>query len=107
MVLVEPDQSRLGWAVVRAVYPLMCVEAKMTRAGDNRVLQVAIRLSKTQQEVMHLIFDDHIRCLAARQHMDRGRTHVRSKMMNQIMILLTDSDEGSKVGAPQELESLL
>jgi protein CLEC16A len=107
MVLVEPDQTRIGWAVVRAVHSLMCVEAKMTKTADNRVLQVAIRTSKTQQDVMHLVFDDHIRCLAARQHLERGRTQVRAKMMEQVNELLwpegrEEASEGA-FGAPQEV----
>lgn len=106
MVLVEPDQTRIGWAVVRAVHPLMCVEAKMTKTADNRVLQITIRITKTQQEVMHLVFDDHIRCLAARQHLERGRTHVRAKMMEQLNLMLWP--EGRKegkdgLGVPQEV----
>ena len=88
MVLVEPDQTKIGWAIVRVVHPLMCVEAKMTKTADNRVLQVAIRTSKTQQEVMHLVFDDHIRCLAARQHLERGRMQVRARMMDQLNSML-------------------
>jgi len=100
MVLVEPDQTRIGWAVVRSVHPLMCVEAKMTKTADNRVLQVNIRASKTQQEVMHLVFDDHIRCLAARQHLERGRTQVRGKMMEQLNTLLWPDGREEAMPAP-------
>jgi len=98
MVLVEPDQTKIGWAIVRALHPLMAVEAKMTKTADNRVLQVAIRTSKTQQEVMHLVFDDHIRCLAARQHLERGRMQVRAKMMGQVNHMLWPEGRGEGGG---------
>jgi len=106
MVLVEPDQTKIGWAIVSALHPLVCVEAKMTKTADNRVLQVAIRASKTQQEVMHLVFDDHIRCLAARQHLERGRMQVRAKMMEQVNSILTPEGHGTEVATAMEAASL-
>lgn len=45
------------------------------------------------------MFDDHIRCMAAKQRLTKGRTKARQKKMNQIAQLLDISDQQVKSAA--------
>lgn len=92
LILVEPDSKRLGWGVAKLVGFLQDVEVTGDK-DDSRCLHVTIhRGGATNNSTPILsakfIFDDHIRCMAAKQRLTKGRTKARQKKMSQIAQLL-------------------
>ncbi|XP_043502979.1 protein CLEC16A homolog isoform X2 [Polistes fuscatus] len=94
LILVEPDTTKLGWGVAKIVGFLQDIEV----TGDNddsRCLHLTIYKplrNSTGNRVPLLsakfIFDDHIRCMAAKQRLTKGRIKARQKKINQIARLL-------------------
>lgn len=94
LVLVEPDQKKMGWGMVRFVGFLQDLEV----AGDkdnSRILHVTIHqpASKTRNTGRPLmnakfLFDDHIRCMAAKQRLTKGRQKARQYKMDLIADLI-------------------
>lgn len=92
LILVEPDSKRLGWGVAKLVGFLQDVEVTGDK-DDSRCLHITIhRGGATNNSTPILsakfIFDDHIRCMAAKQRLTKGRTKARQKKMSQIAQLL-------------------
>nr|XP_033335666.1 protein CLEC16A homolog isoform X5 [Megalopta genalis] len=94
LILVEPDTSKLGWGVARLVGFLQDIEVAGDK-DDSRCLHLTIykpSSSSTGNRVPLLstkfIFDDHIRCMAAKQRLTKGRIKARQKKMSQIARLL-------------------
>nr|XP_006814698.1 PREDICTED: protein CLEC16A-like [Saccoglossus kowalevskii] len=94
LILVEPDTKKLGWGVATFVGPLQDVEVTGDKE-DSRSLHVTIhkRANSAHVKPMPLlsarfIFDDHIRCMAAKQRLTKGRTKARQRKMEAIAILL-------------------
>ncbi|KOX71482.1 Protein CLEC16A [Melipona quadrifasciata] len=94
LILVEPDTSKLGWGVAKLVGFLQDIEVAGDK-DDSRCLYLTIYKplsSSTGNRVPLLsakfIFDDHIRCMAAKQRLTKGRIKARQKKMNQIARLL-------------------
>ncbi|XP_076679774.1 C-type lectin domain containing ema isoform X4 [Andrena cerasifolii] len=94
LILVEPDTSKLGWGVAKLVGFLQDIEVAGDK-DDSRCLHLTIYKplsSSTANRVPLLstkfIFDDHIRCMAAKQRLTKGRIKARQKKMNQIARLL-------------------
>ncbi|OAD55741.1 Protein CLEC16A [Eufriesea mexicana] len=94
LILVEPDTSKLGWGVAKLVGFLQDIEVAGDK-DDSRCLHLTIYKplsSSTGNRVPLLstkfIFDDHIRCIAAKQRLTKGRIKARQKKMNQIARLL-------------------
>uniref|UniRef100_A0A915PBD4 FPL domain-containing protein n=1 Tax=Meloidogyne floridensis TaxID=298350 RepID=A0A915PBD4_9BILA len=76
-ILVEPDSRKLGWGIVRFVALLQ--DVLIVGTSDNRTLQINVedvetRVKKSGKNIFsaHLIFDDYIRCMAAKQRLNRG-----------------------------------
>ncbi|XP_053987168.1 protein CLEC16A homolog isoform X2 [Hylaeus volcanicus] len=94
LILVEPDTSKLGWGVAKLVGFLQDIEVAGDK-DDSRCLHLTIYkpLSSSIGNRVPLlstkfIFDDHIRCMAAKQRLTKGRIKARQKKMNQIARLL-------------------
>ncbi|XP_006563006.2 protein CLEC16A homolog isoform X3 [Apis mellifera] len=94
LILVEPDTSKLGWGVAKLVGFLQDIEVAGDK-DDSRCLHLTIYKplsSSTGNRVPLLstkfIFDDHIRCMAAKQRLTKGRIKARQKKMTQIARLL-------------------
>lgn len=94
LILVEPDQKKLGWGVAKLVGFLQDVEVVGDK-DDSRCLHLTINRSggthsnnRTPILSAKFIFDDHIRCMAAKQRLTKGRTKARQKKMYQIAVLL-------------------
>ncbi|KAL5245004.1 hypothetical protein ACI65C_012414 [Semiaphis heraclei] len=88
LVLVEPHSRFLGWGVCK----LSCYlhDAEVTKI-DNETKTLHITMHNTKYKstnTMKLIFDDHIRCNAARQKLLNGRIKARRKQLNHIASLL-------------------
>ncbi|CAI6349468.1 unnamed protein product [Macrosiphum euphorbiae] len=88
LVLVEPHSRFLGWGVCK----LSCYlhDAEVTKI-DNETKTLHITMHDTKYKTTNtvkLIFDDHIRCNAARQKLLNGRIKARRKQLNQIANLL-------------------
>ncbi|MFH4974493.1 hypothetical protein AB6A40_001202 [Gnathostoma spinigerum] len=94
LILVEPDTKRLGWAIVRFVGLLQ--DTQMTGdPGDSRALHVVVndvrsRSGRTSEPLLSakFIFDDHIRCMAAKQRLTKGRQKARQFKLDLICDLL-------------------
>lgn len=103
LILVEPDSKRLGWGVVRFVGFLQDVEVSGDK-DDSRLLHVVVHKPSTPVQSRSLpilsarfVFDDHIRCMAAKQRLIKGRQRARQQKMQTIERLLDipASTEGS------------
>ncbi|KAL3090237.1 hypothetical protein niasHS_006689 [Heterodera schachtii] len=82
LILVEPDNRRLGWAIVRFVCMLQDVQVS---SFDSRTLRVVVEDVKMRSQPSakpsfdaKLIFDDHIRLMAAKQRLSRGKKSSRA-----------------------------
>ncbi|BFZ02816.1 hypothetical protein BsWGS_05855 [Bradybaena similaris] len=94
LILVEPDSKRLGWGVVKFVGFLQDVEVSGDK-DDSRLLHIVVH--KPQSSVhakpipilsARFVFDDHIRCMAAKQRLIKGRQRARQQKMSTIERLL-------------------
>ncbi|XP_059475836.1 protein CLEC16A homolog isoform X2 [Neocloeon triangulifer] len=94
LILVEPDTRRLGWGVAKFVGFLQDLEVTGDK-DDSRCLHIIVHrpLSSNTPNRLPLlsakfVFDDHIRCMAAKQRLTKGRNKARQKKMQQIARLL-------------------
>ncbi|KAH0953198.1 hypothetical protein HN011_008692 [Eciton burchellii] len=94
LILVEPDTSKLGWGVAKLVGFLQDIDVAGDK-DDSRCLHLTIYKplssstgNRTPLLSAKFIFDDHIRCMAAKQRLTKGRIKARQKKMNQIARLL-------------------
>ncbi|XP_034936174.1 protein CLEC16A homolog isoform X2 [Chelonus insularis] len=94
LILVEPDTRRLGYGVTKFVGFLQDIEVTGDQ-DDSRCLHLTIHKPSNSSSPNRLpllsakfIFDDHIRCMAAKQRLTKGRIKARQKKMNQIARLL-------------------
>ncbi|XP_043476233.1 protein CLEC16A homolog [Leptopilina heterotoma] len=94
LILVEPDTKKLGWGVAKFVGFLQDIEVVGDK-DDSRCLHLTIHkpLSNNSSNKLPVlcakfIFDDHIRCMAAKQRLTKGRIKARQKKMGQIARLL-------------------
>ncbi|VDK85525.1 unnamed protein product [Litomosoides sigmodontis] len=90
LILVEPDNKRMGWAVVRFVGLLQ--DTQLTGdLGDSRALDIIVTDASNRSEAnsavyfnAKFLFDDHIRCMAAKQRLTKGRQIARQCKLDQI-----------------------
>nr|XP_002127555.2 protein CLEC16A-like isoform X1 [Ciona intestinalis] len=91
LILVEPDSKRLGWGVVKFAGFLQDVEVS-SDTDDSRTLHVIIHKPSGLRRVpilaANFIFDDHIRCMAAKQRLTKGRMRARHLKTGRIAVLL-------------------
>jgi protein CLEC16A len=83
LILVEPDARKLGWGVAQYVAALQDVQVAGVK-DDNKSLSVTIGGS----ELSRFVFEDHIRCMAAKQRLTKGRTRARQYKMQRIAHVL-------------------
>uniref|UniRef100_A0A2S2QFM6 Protein CLEC16A n=2 Tax=Sipha flava TaxID=143950 RepID=A0A2S2QFM6_9HEMI len=88
LVLVEPHSRFLGWGVCKLSCYLQ--DAEVTKIdNETKTLHITMHNSKYKMtNTVKLMFDDHIRCNAARQKLLNGRIKARRKQLNQIANLL-------------------
>lgn len=94
LILVEPDTKKLGWGVAKLVGFLQDIEVTGDK-DDSRCLHITIHrpLSSASTNRIPLLsakfmFDDNIRCMAAKQRLTKGRIKARQKKMQHIARLL-------------------
>ncbi|KAF5277222.1 hypothetical protein FQR65_LT03928 [Abscondita terminalis] len=94
LILVEPDTKKLGWGVAKLVGFLQDIEVTGDK-DDSRCLHITIHrpLSSASTNRIPLlsakfVFDDNIRCMAAKQRLTKGRIKARQKKMQHIARLL-------------------
>lgn len=88
LILVEPDAKLLGWGVAKFVGFLQDVEV-LGDKDDSRCLYITVHRggathNRTPLISAKFLFDDHIRCMAAKQRLTKGRSKARQKKMYQI-----------------------
>ncbi|KJH50836.1 hypothetical protein DICVIV_02986 [Dictyocaulus viviparus] len=93
LILVEPDSRKAGWAIVRFVGLLQ--DTQITGdPSDSKSLHVVVEGQPTRQTkrqavlTARFIFDDHIRCMAAKQRLTKGRQTARDLKLQAICDLL-------------------
>ncbi|KAL6728804.1 hypothetical protein Aduo_010539 [Ancylostoma duodenale] len=93
LILVEPDSRKAGWAIVRFVGLLQ--DTQITGdPSDSRSLHVVVEGQPTRQRkrqallTARFVFDDHIRCMAAKQRLTKGRQTARGLKLQAICDLL-------------------
>ncbi|KAI1286938.1 Protein CLEC16A [Halotydeus destructor] len=93
LILIEPDNRKLGWGVAKFVALLQDVEVNVDK-DDSRSLHITIRQAAGSSIPRRIalsakfVFDDHIRCMAAKQRLTKGRTKARQSKMHQIAKLI-------------------
>ncbi|XP_064087080.1 protein CLEC16A homolog isoform X4 [Macrobrachium nipponense] len=97
LILVEPDSKKLGWGVAKFVGFLQDLEVTGDK-DDSRVLHLTIHRKSASSGAIgrpttpllaaKFIFDDHIRCMAAKQRLTKGRMKARQRKLHQIGRLL-------------------
>jgi len=94
LIMVEPDASRLGWGVVRFSGYLQDVEVTGDKE-DSRCLHISLHKPASSHLAKPIplltakfIFDDHIRCMAAKQRLTKGRSKARQRKMMVIASML-------------------
>ncbi|XP_050503239.1 protein CLEC16A homolog isoform X2 [Diabrotica virgifera virgifera] len=94
LILVEPDTKRLGWGVAKLVGFLQDIEVTGDK-DDSRCLHITIHrpisgASTNRVPLLNakFLFDDNIRCMAAKQRLTKGRIKARQKKMQHIARLL-------------------
>ncbi|XP_072931785.1 protein CLEC16A homolog [Epargyreus clarus] len=109
IILVEPDKQKLGWGVAKLVGSLQDLEIQGDKE-DPRCLHLTIHkprvgasgaLPRTVLLRAKFKFDDHIRSMAAKQRLTKGRTKSRQKKMQQIGRLLEVSGISAPAMAPR------
>ncbi|KIH46229.1 hypothetical protein ANCDUO_23720 [Ancylostoma duodenale] len=85
LILVEPDSRKAGWAI----------DTQITGdPSDSRSLHVVVEGQPTRQRkrqallTARFVFDDHIRCMAAKQRLTKGRQTARGLKLQAICDLL-------------------
>ncbi|KAH8369212.1 hypothetical protein KR009_004320 [Drosophila setifemur] len=92
LILVEPDAKLLGWGVAKFVGFLQDVEVQGDK-DDSRCLHITVHRgggthNRSPLLSAKFLFDDHIRCMAAKQRLTKGRSKARQKKMYQIAQLI-------------------
>uniref|UniRef100_A0A914X1A1 Protein CLEC16A n=1 Tax=Plectus sambesii TaxID=2011161 RepID=A0A914X1A1_9BILA len=94
LILVEPDPKRVGWGIVRFVGFLQDIELTGDK-DDSRALHIVVNQpgSKSKPNAQplltaKLVFDDHIRCMAAKQRLTKGRQKARQFKLDTIADVL-------------------
>lgn len=105
MILVEPDVRRLGWGIVTFVSFLQNIEVTGDKE-DSRSLHITVHKPASSQHARpvpllaaRFIFDDHIRCMAAKQRLTKGRVKARQQKMQMIERLLDIPVEAASHGS--------
>ncbi|CAI2348683.1 unnamed protein product [Caenorhabditis sp. 36 PRJEB53466] len=89
LILVEPDSRKAGWAIVRLVGLLQDTTINGD-SSDSKVLHVVVEGQPSRLKKRHpvltakFIFDDHIRCMAAKQRLSKGRQTARGLKLQAI-----------------------
>jgi len=93
-ILVEPEVKRIGWGIVKFSDLIQDVEVTPDKE-DSRSLTITIKKSPSVMSGKLEIrlnsvftFDDHIRCMAAKQHLVRARERARRMKLEKIGQLL-------------------
>jgi len=95
IILVEPDAHRLGWGVAKFSGFLQDLEVVGDK-DDSRCVHVTVHKpsagtskgTPTPLLSATFTFDDHIRCMAAKQRLTKGRIKARQRKMHMIARLL-------------------
>ncbi|XP_037093769.1 protein CLEC16A homolog [Pollicipes pollicipes] len=94
LLLVDPDPRRLGWGLAKFAGALQDVEVTGDKE-DSRVLHITVHGPAAAGAAgaapllsARFVFDDHIRCMAAKQKLVRGRQKARQRKMHAIGRLL-------------------
>ena len=108
-ILVEPEVKRIGWGVVKFSDLIQDVEVTPEKE-DSRSLNITIKksnLNGTPVIVLNSVFtfDDHIRCMAAKQHLVRARDRARRMKLEKIAQLLDISSNNNSSTANKNLIS--
>eukprot|EP00041_Stephanoeca_diplocostata_P016367 m.322018 g.322018 ORF g.322018 m.322018 type:complete len:992 (+) comp20344_c1_seq1:243-3218(+) len=101
LVLVEPSTTQPGQGTIRFIadlnYVLACPETHNTRALQLVIRQPVYRpmartaLDHREHHVVfsgRLVFDNHIRCVAAQQYLERGRATLRTEKLQLVEQLM-------------------
>lgn len=90
-LLVNPDTKKLGWGVVHFIAFLQDVDISLDPADSCTIFITVHSQSSVQKRPAlsaKMQFEDHIRCVAARQCLQRSREHLRLAKMARVAKLL-------------------
>ncbi|XP_003387669.2 PREDICTED: uncharacterized protein LOC100637467 [Amphimedon queenslandica] len=99
-MLLEPDKNQLGYGIVKFIAFLQDVDISTDPADNCALYIVAHHRSKSQVKrrpalTARFLFDDHIRCLATRQSLQRRKDTLRHSKMVIIASLLGEPPPSS------------
>ncbi|KAF8772001.1 Protein CLEC16A like protein [Argiope bruennichi] len=95
LILVDPDNKRGGWGIAKFVGFLQDIEVTGDK-DDSRCLHITIHRPssiaggsiRSPLLAAKFVFDDHIRCMAAKQRLSKERQKARQLKLHQIARLL-------------------
>ncbi|XP_015791120.1 protein CLEC16A homolog [Tetranychus urticae] len=91
LILAEPDVKLIGWGIAKSVAFLQYVDINPDK-DDSRSLLINIRQPNGQNKrtvlTAQFVFDDHIRCMAAKQRLSRGKMKAQQRALIQIAKLI-------------------
>lgn len=93
LILIEPDNRKLGFGVAKFVSLLQDVEVNVDKE-DSRSLHLTMRERNGSNQPKKValsakfVFDDHIRCMAAKQRLTKGQIKACQRKMHQIAKLI-------------------
>lgn len=94
-ILIEPDVKKVGWGIVKFCDLMQDVEV-VNDKEDSRSLHITIHKPvnniyvKTSPPILNakFTFDDHIRCMTAKQNLIKGRQRARQIKLSKIASIL-------------------
>jgi len=111
-ILIEPDK-KVGWGVVKFCDLIQDVEVANDKE-DSRSLHITVHKPvnniyvKTSPPILNakFTFDDHIRCMAAKQNLTKGRQRARQiKLLKIASILEIETTEKNTINQPRILQA--
>ncbi|XP_064406876.1 protein CLEC16A-like isoform X2 [Halichondria panicea] len=90
-LLVDPDKTRLGWGIIHFIAFLQDVDITADPATScSLFVTIHSRASKQKKPALsgRFQFEDHIRCIAAKQVIQRSRDKLRGAKMTRIAKML-------------------
>ncbi|CAM4775770.1 unnamed protein product [Rotaria magnacalcarata] len=94
-ILIEPDSTKISWGIVKFCALMQDVEVANDKE-DSRSLHITIHKPvaniyvKTSPPILNakFTFDDHIRCMTAKQNLNKGRQRARQMKLSKIAAIL-------------------
>jgi protein CLEC16A len=96
LIIIEPDSQRLGWGVAKYAVQLQQIDVNADK-DDSRSLLIQVHSTHSRLNgyasnkgpmTLRCVFDDHIRSVAAKNRLLKGKKAVKQRKMAEIAKLI-------------------